>query len=77
MKYINKFHKLSELTNMYEISEFLFYNIPIGLIGTKNSDRILINDIVEKSGVKSYNFEKIIESIDEFIFEFVRVLIRP
>jgi hypothetical protein len=73
-KYVIKFPVLEKIDNYNEISEFLFYNIPIGLIGTKNEDRLLINNVIESSGVKSLSFEEIINSIDEFIHEFVRIL---
>jgi hypothetical protein len=74
-KYSSNFNELSKLSNLYSISEFLFYNIPIGSIGKINPDRLLINSIVETCGVKSYDFEKIIDSIDEFLSEFARVLV--
>lgn len=73
-KYIKNFQTLSSMTNYYEISEYLFYNIPIDAIGAENSDRKDVDKIIEKSGVRGYSFNKIIDSVDEFIYEIARLI---
>ncbi len=79
-KYSEEFPELIKLDNYYEISKYLFYHIPLGANGAINSDRLIrkektgIDNIIEKSGVESNSFNEIINSIDEFVLEFVRIL---
>jgi len=73
-KYSVEFQKLKDYNNNYELTKYLFYNIPIGSIGDINPDRNTIDQLVEKTGVPSFTQTQIIIAIDHLIIEFYRII---
>ena len=66
-KFTPKFQTLSNLNNIHEITEILFYKLPIGSMGKVSSERREIDNFAEKLGVKSLNIGEIIQGVDTFV----------
>jgi hypothetical protein len=74
-KYIDKIKPLSKGNNYYKKLEGIFYNVPLGRIGSLQKDRKRVNEIAEKGGCRSMSLKEIIEAIDMLIYEIARTLL--
>jgi hypothetical protein len=65
-KYSHAIPSLNGVVNPYNQMEILFYNIPLGILGKKNPDRLAINKLAEKGNCKSMSQTEIINAVDNF-----------
>jgi len=65
-KYSHAIPSLNGVENPYDQMEILFYNIPLGILGKKNPDRLAIDKLAEKGNCKSMSQTEIINAVGTF-----------
>lgn len=65
-QYEKSLPQIKGINNLYEQLEFLFYNIPIGNLGSISADRMEIDSIAERGGCRSMTLREIIKAVDDF-----------